>query len=104
MVLTLTLFHTVPPSIKAKASVSTCYGYNPCTACSNCSKCKNCGAGGSCGVCAVNSVRKINTFSGNGTTKTKTANYVGRCKAITKKGSQCKRSGNGAGYCWQHRK
>lgn len=104
MVLTLTLFHTAPSSIKAKEAVSTCYGYNPCTACSNCSKCKNCGAGGSCGVCAAKSVRKINSFSGNGTTKTKTANYTGRCKAITKKGSQCKRSGSGEGYCWQHGK
>lgn len=25
-----------------------------------------------------------------------------RCKAITKKGTQCKRKSKGGGYCWQH--
>jgi endonuclease G len=32
-------------------------------------------------------------------------NYVGRCNAITKKGTQCKRNAsNGTKYCWQHQK
>lgn len=26
----------------------------------------------------------------------------GRCQAITKKGSQCKRKAGSNGYCWQH--
>ncbi|MFD2288226.1 hypothetical protein GJU39_15990 [Pedobacter petrophilus] len=104
MVLSLTLFHTAPDNIKVKETVATCYGNSPCSACSNCSHCKHCGAGGSCGVCSTKNVKKINTFSGSITTKIKTAHYVGRCKAITKKGSQCKRSGDGEGYCWQHGK
>lgn len=33
----------------------------------------------------------------------KKSDYVGRCTAKTKKGSQCKRnSSNGTRYCWQH--
>lgn len=28
--------------------------------------------------------------------------YSGRCQAITKKGTQCKRSAGAGGYCWQH--
>lgn len=29
--------------------------------------------------------------------------YTGRCQAITKKGTQCKRTAvNGSRYCWQH--
>jgi len=26
----------------------------------------------------------------------------GRCRAITKKGTRCKRSATSSGYCWQH--
>lgn len=104
MVLSLTLFHTTPPKSIIKPTVSTCYGDNPCKACSNCSACKRCGAGGTCGVCAstTKTVRTINTFAGSSTSKTKTANYLGQCKALTKKRSRCKRSGNGSGFCWQH--
>lgn len=33
----------------------------------------------------------------------KTETYSGRCKAITKAGTQCKRSAQaGSDYCWQH--
>jgi hypothetical protein len=28
--------------------------------------------------------------------------YSARCQAITKKGTQCKRSARSGGYCWQH--
>lgn len=104
MVLSLTLFHTAPSKSKVKAAVSTCYGYDPCAACSNCSACKHCGAGGSCGVCAPKTSRAMNTFSAINRPKSKTSNYTGQCKALTKKRSRCKRSGNGTGYCWQHDK
>ena len=36
-------------------------------------------------------------------TPPKKTNYIGRCSAITKKGTQCKRNAsNGTKYCWQH--
>jgi hypothetical protein len=28
--------------------------------------------------------------------------FSSRCQAITKKGSQCKRTAKNGGYCWQH--
>ena len=28
--------------------------------------------------------------------------FESRCKATTKKGTQCKRNGGTSGYCWQH--
>ena len=34
----------------------------------------------------------------------KNKSYVGQCKALTKKGTRCKRNGDGSGYCWQHDK
>lgn len=33
---------------------------------------------------------------------TKPAATVGRCQAITKKGTQCSRKARSGGYCWQH--
>ena len=30
--------------------------------------------------------------------------YSPRCQAITKKGTQCKRTASAGGYCWQHRR
>jgi hypothetical protein len=34
----------------------------------------------------------------------KKSNYLGRCNAITKAGTQCKRnSSSGSNYCWQHK-
>jgi len=38
------------------------------------------------------------------TSNTKSNAYVGQCKALTKKGTRCKRSANSNGYCWQHGK
>ena len=62
-----------------------------------------------CKVCKPNS---INGDSNNNTTskkslikKTKSNNSSGRCQAITKKGTQCKRNAEpGSIYCWQHQK
>lgn len=31
-----------------------------------------------------------------------TVRQVSRCQAITKKGTQCKRTAKNNGYCWQH--
>lgn len=37
------------------------------------------------------------------TTYRSSSSYSGRCQAITKKGTQCKRSASsGSSYCWQH--
>jgi hypothetical protein len=73
--------------------VATCYGNTPCNACSNCSKCKYCSNGGTCGQCA----KKEQTY------KSKTPEPVStQCKAITKKGTRCKRAAGSGGYCWQH--
>jgi len=106
MVLSFALTYTLPAKrkIKAETAVSTCYGYSPCKACSNCSRCKYCSAGGSCGVCGAKAANKINTLSGKAATEKKTAVYSGQCKALTKKGARCKRSGSGTGFCWQHNK
>ncbi|WP_394341701.1 DUF5763 domain-containing protein [Pedobacter alluvionis] len=102
--LSLTLLNFSPENPKTKEPVATCYGYSSCSACSNCSRCKHCGAGGSCGVCSTKSSSNIKTFSSSKTSPRQTANYVGQCKALTKKGSRCKRNGSGSGYCWQHGK
>lgn len=32
----------------------------------------------------------------------KESSYSGRCQAITKKGTQCKRTATSGSYCWQH--
>ena len=77
----------------ATAAVATCYGNTPCNACSNCSKCKYCKNGGTCGKCE----KKEQTY------KSKAPEPVAtQCKAITKKGSRCKRAAGSNGYCWQH--
>ncbi|WP_394346184.1 DUF5763 domain-containing protein [Pedobacter duraquae] len=98
LILSLTLVHKSPTKVEHKVVVATCYGDSPCKACSNCSSCKYCNAGGSCGICSANS----NQARARAISSTKTTNYVGQCKATTKKGSRCKRNGNGSGYCWQH--
>ncbi|WP_407946538.1 DUF5763 domain-containing protein [Pedobacter jejuensis] len=46
----------------------------------------------------------MRTFTSSPKSSSKASTYVGQCKALTKKGSRCKRSGNGSGYCWQHGK
>ena len=77
----------------ANADVATCYGNTPCNACSNCSLCKYCGKGGTCGKCE----KKEQIF------KSKTPEPVtAQCKAVTKKGTRCKRAAGSGGYCWQH--
>jgi hypothetical protein len=86
-------------------SAATCYGYSPCNACKNCKYCKYCNAGGTCGVCRP--VKKNNSAV---TDKEKAKQQllqppiVSQCKAITKKGTRCKRSSSKNGYCWQHSK
>lgn len=43
--------------------------------------------------------------NGNNETKTKTTSDDGRCQAITKAGTRCKRKAEaGSKYCWQHKK
>jgi len=75
------------------ANAATCYGNTPCNACSNCSKCRYCSNGGTCGKCE----KKEQTF------KSKAPEPVAtQCKAITKKGTRCKRAAGSGGYCWQH--
>ena len=74
-------------------TVATCYGKTPCNACSNCSQCKHCNSGGTCGKCA--SKKEIDQSKAP-------ASVTTQCKAITKKGTRCKRNAGSGGYCWQH--
>jgi hypothetical protein len=91
-----------PKTNKLKDPVATCYGLNPCGACSNCSGCKFCNGGGTCGICSAKSSRSKSLYSSP--KKNNSSVYVGQCRALTKKGARCKRSGGSNGYCWQHNK
>ena len=76
MVLSLTLFHTQPANNIIKTTFSTCYGDNLCKACSNYSEVNV--------VVQVLIVVYVQSFAGSRTSKTKTANDTGRCKALIK--------------------
>ena len=78
-----------------KTGIATCYGNTPCNACTSCNYCKWCNAGGTCGICASQKKSKPKTYKSP-------AKTLGRCKALTKKGTQCSRSARSQGYCWQH--
>ncbi len=71
---------------------ATCYGYTPCNACKTCNYCRYCNSGGTCGICAPYKKKKTSSEPAIPT----------RCKAITKKGTRCKRAARSNGYCWQH--
>ncbi|WP_410479263.1 DUF5763 domain-containing protein [Pedobacter nototheniae] len=98
------LLFTKHPVVKqpVKEPVATCYGRSSCIACSNCSRCKHCSGGGTCGVCSSSGLKPQSFYSNEKTTKAEV--YSGQCKALTKKGARCKRSGGSNGYCWQHGK
>lgn len=49
----------------------------------------------------ANSIRLNNTNSPNTASHSTLLNF-GRCQAITKKGTQCKRKAKNNSYCWQH--
>ena len=79
---------------------SRCTGATPCHACSNCSQCKYCNSGGTCGVC-----KKRASGGYSNSSKPAAGSQAGvavQCKAITKKGTRCKRMARRNGYCWQH--
>lgn len=80
-----------------------CYGDTPCNACPNCSLCKYCNNGGSCGKCenAVNTVTQDES-SNKSRHRGQTIRNGTTCRAITKKGTRCKRSPRESGYCYQH--
>ena len=78
-----------------KRTYATCYGNTPCKACTSCNYCKHCTAGGTCGICTDLKKSKPKSYKAPATTS-------GRCKATTKKGTQCSRSSRSGGYCWQH--
>jgi|APThiThiocy_ev2_2_1041544.scaffolds.fasta_scaffold00071_10 hypothetical protein len=70
------------------------YGDTPYKACSGCSTCQCCNGGDSPGICESNHNKK--------TTGSKTIANGTTCRAITKKGTRCKRSPRASGYCRQH--
>lgn len=92
-----------------------CYGETPCKVCSSCNYCKYCNSGGNCGICE-NEKRKNEDgeknadgqFDGSGNNEVRShsraarSSGFGRCQAITKKGTQCKRNARSNGYCYQH--
>ncbi|MFD2581693.1 DUF5763 domain-containing protein [Pedobacter vanadiisoli] len=99
------LFDSFSPKTNTlKEPVATCYGLNPCGACSNCSACKYCNNGGSCGICSSKSSGFKSQYRRPNKTGNSASVYVGQCRALTKKGTRCKRSSDGSGYCWQHNK
>jgi hypothetical protein len=56
---------------------------------------------------ALISGKNVNSIGPNNRSSSNTSSYsasqeTGRCQAITKKGSQCKRKAKANGYCWQH--
>lgn len=85
------------PTRPEKINIRKCYGLTPCKACSSCNYCKWCNAGGTCGICA----RGKNGLEGNSIAEPPSEN---RCKAITKKGTQCSRKATSGSYCWQHQR
>lgn len=100
-----------PTKVEKKADfsnilVATCYGRTPCTACSNCSGCGHCNSGGTCGVCSrpTKNIQGFKSNTGKAAPAKVAEAYTGQCKALTKKGSRCKRRGGSNGYCWQHGK
>ena len=50
----------------------------------------------------LNSITRSNNISSSSTRSYSTPTQNGRCQAITKKGTQCKRKAKNNGYCWQH--
>ncbi len=53
------------------------------------------------------SVGNASSFGSYNKTKDNSVSYksvqtINRCQAITKKGTQCKRTAKDNGYCWQH--
>lgn len=44
----------------------------------------------------------MGTTANQGPTSAKLVRQSERCQAITKKGTQCKRTASNSGYCWQH--
>ncbi|WP_416276523.1 DUF5763 domain-containing protein [Pedobacter sp. PF22-3] len=101
----LLLFGSFSPKTNLrKEPVATCYGLNPCGACSSCSYCKYCNSGGTCGICSSRSTKPERFYVSPKKNTTSASVYVGQCKALTKKGTRCKRSGGSSGYCWQHSK
>lgn len=38
----------------------------------------------------------------NSSSSSSSPGYAGECRAITKKGTRCKRAARSNGYCWQH--
>jgi len=44
----------------------------------------------------------LNNITSSNKTSYSTPRGTGRCQAMTKKGTQCKRKGKNNGYCWQH--
>jgi hypothetical protein len=56
---------------------------------------------------ALTSGKNVNSIGLNNRNSSNTSSYsssqeTGRCLAITKKGTQCKRKAKTNGYCWQH--
>lgn len=50
----------------------------------------------------VQGVNVMGTTTNQRPTSIKLVRQTERCQAVTKKGTQCKRTASASGYCWQH--
>lgn len=50
----------------------------------------------------VQGVNVMGTTTNQRSASIKLVRQTERCQAVTKKGTQCKRTASNSGYCWQH--